>query len=255
MKSPRESLFFALFLTLSAAARAEPLMVFAASSLKESFETIAAEYERRNPGDEVELNFGGSQLLKQQIQQGAPADVFASADQATMDDLKVAGLAAEDRTFAKNRLVLVTRKSGQVSSLKDAARPGVKVVVADASVPVGRYTAQVLGKMDRDGRYGNDFQRRIQANTVSQEPNVRTVLMKVALGEADAGFVYATDAATAEEKIDVFVIPNEVNAVAGYPIAVLTKSAQQERAKRFVALVLSEKGQLILKGHGFLPPK
>lgn len=254
-KSARLSITLLFFTALLRPLHAGTLKVFAASSLKESFEAIAAEYKRENPGDEVELNFGGSQALKQQIQQGAPADVFASADQANMDDLKGLGLEADDQVFAKNRLVVVVPKDGKAASLKGLARPGVKVVTADGNVPVGRYTAQVLARMSKDGLYGDDFQKGVQANTVSREANVRNVLMKVSLGEADAGFVYATDAVTAGEKVRVLEIPARVNAVASYPIAALSKSDSPEKARKFIALVLGEKGQGFLKERGFLPPK
>lgn len=251
----RQLLLLLFALLLSGAIRTETLKVFAAASLKESFETAAAQYEQENPGDKVELNFAGSQVLKQQILQGAPADVFASADQAHMDDLKKQGLMKGDRVFARNRLVLAVPKVGKVASLADAGLPGLKVVMADGSVPAGRYTSQVLEKMGKDSRYGADFPERIHANIVSQETNVRAVLMKVSLGEADAGFVYATDAATLLDKVRTIDIPDQVNMIAVYPIAVAVKSAAPAKAQKFVDLVLGERGQSFLRKNGFLPPQ
>lgn len=163
-------------------------------------------------------------MLKQQILQSAPADVFSSADQSAMDNLKKQGFAVDDKIFARNRLVLAVRKGGKVGSLPEISQRGIRVVVADGNVPVGRYTAQVLEKMSQEGVYGDDFQKRVHANTVSQETNVRNVLMKVILGEADAGFVYATDVVTSQEKVNVLPIPDRVNIVAVYPIAVLIHS-------------------------------
>jgi molybdate transport system substrate-binding protein len=251
----RKLQIFLLCLSLFGFAQAETLKVFAAASLKESFEAIADQYKKDNPGEEVELNFAGSQVLKRQIQEGAPADVFASADHVNMDELKKAGFAADDKVFARNLLAVVVPKDSKITSLGGLVRPGVKIVVADGNVPVGRYTSSVLGRMGKAGVYGDDFQKRVQDNTVSRETSVRNVLMKVVLGEADAGFVYVTDAATALDKVRVLNIPEDVNAVASYPIAVLKKSASPDNARKFVALVLGERGQAVLKGRGFLPPK
>jgi molybdate transport system substrate-binding protein len=250
---PRHAALSVLIAAFSVAARADTIRVFAAVSLKESFEAIAVQYERDNPGDMVELNFAGSQVLMQQIRQGAAADVFASADQAHMEGLKNQGLAGQDDVFARNRLVMVAAKDGKVASLKDAARPGIKVVMADGNVPAGRYTALVLDKMDKGGLYGGDYQERVRANTVSLETSVRAVLMKVATGEADAGFVYATDANRIMGKVRSLEIPFHINQVAAYPIAVLTRSASPAKARKFLDLVLGEKGQTLLKERGFLP--
>ena len=242
--------------TIPFAVHAETIRVFAASSLTESFQDIAALFREQSPGDEAEFNFGGSQLLRVQIEEGAPADVFASADHVHMDALIAKGLAGNDAAFARNRLVVVTpRQEPRVKKLGDVSRPGVRVVVADANVPVGRYTTQVLGKMNHAGLFGDDFQKRVTANVVSQETNVRAVLAKVSLGEVDAGFVYATDARTAADKIVVLAIPEKMNVVAEYPIAVLTHSESKAAAARFVALVLDAQGQAILAQRGFEPPK
>jgi molybdate transport system substrate-binding protein len=234
-------------------ASAEVLRVSAAASLTEAFSEAALIYERTHAGDRVELNFAGSQVLRTQIEQGAPADVFASADLVHADALVRSGLLGPTRVFARNRVVVVAPAGeGKLRSLQDLARPGLKLVLAASTVPVGRYTTQVLGKLGAAGLYGDDFQARVQANVVSQETNARAVLAKVALGEADAGFVYATDAATSD-KVRMIDVPQRYNVVAEYPIGVLTKSPLPAQAKAFVELVLGAEGQAILRKRGFAP--
>lgn len=246
---------FVVFLS-AAAVEAETVRVFAAASLTEAFQEIAVVFRQQHPEDDVEFNFAGSQVLRIQIEQGADADVFASADRVHMDGLRDKNLVGTDAVFAKNRLVVVTpRVDPIVRRLVDIARPGVRVVIADANVPVGRYTAQVLGKMNRSYLYGNDFQTRVMANVVSQETSVRAVLAKVALDEVDAGFVYATDAQTAAAKTTVLDIPDRVNVIAEYPIAVVAGTDVEERAAQFVAFVLGEEGQAILAKRGFQTPR
>ena len=238
-----------------ATAAAGTVRVFAAASLTEAFQDIARLFTEQNPGEDVEFNFAGSQTLRVQIEAGAAADVFAAADSVQMDALRSKGLTEPDTTFARNRLVVVTpRHDPKVRGLLDVARPGARVVIADANVPVGRYTTQVLGKMNRAGLFGDDFQQRVMANVVSQETNVRAVLAKVSWDEADAGFVYATDARTATEKVVVLDIPDSMNVIAEYPIAVLVKSEAKAQAARFVALVVGSQGRAILAQHGFQPP-
>jgi molybdate transport system substrate-binding protein len=241
-----------LVATIVTAASAEALRVSAAASLTEAFQEIARVFENVHPGDAVELNFAGSQVLRTQIEQGAPVDVFASADLVHADALKRAGLLGSYTVFGRNRVVVaVPAHDARVGRLQDLARPGMKVVVAGTTVPVGRYTTQVLGKLSAAGLFGDDFQARVQANVASQETNVRAVVSKVALGEADAGFVYATDAASASNKIRAIDIPGRYNLVAEYPIGIVSKSAAGERAQAFVALVLGEEGQAILRRYGF----
>lgn len=230
----------------------EPLRVFAAASLTDAFRELATVFEQQHPGESVELNLAGSQVLRTQIEQGAPADVFASADLVHAEALEQSGLLGPCAVLARNRVVVAVPTDGaRVTRLLDLARPGIKVVVAGSAVPVGRYTAQVLSKMSASGLYGDDFQSRVLANVVSQETNVRVVLSKVVLGEADAGFVYLTDAATASDKIRVLEIPESHNVVAEYPIGVLTRSVVPVRARTFIEFVLGEQGQAVLHKYGF----
>ncbi len=244
------TLLFTLALgTLGGLGAAQELSVFAASSLTEAFEEIAATFEAQNAGAEVLLSFDGSSTLATQISQGAPADVFASADEQQMQGVVDEGLtASEPQIFTRNRLVVITPAAGGISSLEELAEPGLTLVLADSEVPVGNYAREALGKMN--GAFGADFSERVLENLVSEESNVRQVSLRVELGEADAAIVYATDAAVAED-ISVLEIPDELNVVGAYPVAALSESAQPELAQAFVALVLSAEGQRILTGRGF----
>jgi molybdate transport system substrate-binding protein len=243
----------ALFLCLLAGGvRAEdPLRVLAASSLTEAFGEIAGAFVKAHPGPTVEISFAGSQVLRTQIEQGAPADVFASADLAQADALRQAGAITRYDVFARNTLVVaVPAKDAKVQDVRDLAKPGLKIVLAGPAVPAGLYALQVLARLSASGQYGDDFRSRVQANIVSEEPNVRLVLSKVALGEADAGFVYPTDVATTPA-VKAVAIPEELNVTAEYPIAVVEKSAAVARARQFVGFVLGDEGQKILVKHGF----
>jgi molybdate transport system substrate-binding protein len=245
------SLAAAVVLLSAGTGRADTVRVSAAASLTEAFTEIAKAFEKASPGDSVELNFAGSQVLRTQIEHGAPVDVFASADLVHAEALQRAGLLGPTQVFARNRLVVAVPARGSVKSLRDVARPGTRVVVAAPAVPVGRYTAQMLGKLGASGLYGDDFQARVRANVVSEEANVRAVLAKIALGEADAGVVYATDAAAAGDKVRVIEVPDRDNVVADYPIGLVTRAGAPEKARAFVALVLGDAGQAVLRKRGF----
>lgn len=239
-------------LSLPAASAAE-LHVFAASSLTEAFSELGKTFEAEHLNCAVAFNFAGSQLLRTQIEQGAPADVFASADAAQMEPLVRARLVSPQRVFAHNDLVVAaSTRSGKVETLGDLALPGIRVVVAGGTVPVGRYTTQVLEAMDASRAYGDEFLTQVTANVRSQETNVRAVLAKVVLGEADAGIVYRTDVRGAEG-IAVLDIPEHVNVIAAYPIATIRGAASGVLAEAFVQLVTSERGQKVLAAHGFRP--
>src|SRR5207302_7767578 len=161
------------------------IIVFAASSLTDAFRDIATTFQQANPNATVTFNFGASTQLATQLGQGASADVFASADTTQMDNAKQAGaVTGQDQVFARNRLVLITPKDNpaRISAIKDLANPGVKFVTAQPNVPIGQYTAQMLDKATADPAYGADFKAKVEANTVSQEDNVRQVVSKVQLG-------------------------------------------------------------------------
>jgi len=250
----RMMLVLLLAVLLAGAAHAETLRVFAAASLTAAFSEMGEVFESSHPDVMVEFNFSGSQVLRTQIEQGARADVFASADRVHAEALQESGLLGETTLFARNVLVVVTpEKDASVRSLMDLARPGTKIVVAGPTVPAGRYTSQALRKLAGSGLYGDDYQTRVQANVVSQESNVRAVLAKVVLGEADAGFVYRTDAMNDTTKVLVLAIPDRLNVIAEYPIGVLSRADSLDLAREFVDLVTGPEGQAILGKHGFLP--
>jgi molybdate transport system substrate-binding protein len=233
------------------------LLVFAASSLTESLQDTASEFEEDNPGLTVTLNFAGSQQLRTQLEQGAQADVFASANWPQMNAVADVGLlSGEAVSFATNRLVvIVPAESTEITSLEDLAQPGTKLVLAQAEVPVGAYSHNAIDNLADRLQYGTDYADRVLGNLVSEETNVRNVAQKVALGEADAGIVYQTDAMTPDiaERVRVIHIPDEFNVVASYPIAALSESAQPDLARQFVDFVLSDEGEQILGEYGFGP--
>lgn len=226
------------------------LVVFAAASLKEAFGELAKKFEADHAGEKVVLNLAGSQELRAQIEHGARADVLASADMRHMMALAGAKLVAKERIFARNEPVVVVPSSNPAGLARFEDLPKAKrLVVGAAEVPIGGYTVEILRNAGE--RLGDDFARRVEANIVSRELNVRQILAKVALGEADAGFVYRTDVAAASGKVSSIEIPAELNVIADYPIAVTAGSRRPEAAKAWIDLVLSETGQGILEAAGF----
>jgi molybdate transport system substrate-binding protein len=234
------------------------LNVFAAASLTEAFGEIAQDFEADHPGVHVVLNLAGSQQLAQQLAQGAPADVFASADSKQMEAIVDEGRIDPDapQPFAGNRLVVVLPKenAAQIQNLEDLAKPGLRLVIADAAVPVGAYTMQFLDRAAQDASLGEAFRSGFLGNIVSYEENVRAVLGKVVLGEADAGIVYTTDYATvSDEGVRSVEIPEEMNVTASYVIAPLNDSHQAGLANSFIDFILSPRAQAVLEKYGFIP--
>lgn len=236
------------------------LTVFAAASLTEAFADLAEAYERQHTGVDVQLNFAGSQQLAQQLAQGAPADLFASANQRQMTVAVAAGRveATAPQLFASNRLVIVAPADNPagIGTLADLARPDVKLVLAAAPVPAGQYARQILAQVETDPRFDSagsaSFQEAVLANVVSYEQNVRAVLTKVALGEADAGIVYASD--VQGSTVTAIEIGAADNVLALYPLAPTADSVHPELAQAFAHFVLSAEGQRILAAHGLQPP-
>ncbi len=234
------------------------LTVMAAASLLDAFNDLGAQFQAGNPGVTVTFNYAGSQQLAQQIASGAPADVFASANQSQMAAAVKTGRidANAAKFFVQNRLVVVFPKDnpGKLATLQDLSRPGLKLVFAAQEVPVGQYSLDFLNKASRDPAFGADFQAAVRKNVVSYEDNVKSVLAKVSLGEADAGIVYTTDAAgDPKAKVSQLAIPDALNVIASYPIAALKDSSHLALAQAFVDLVLSTQGQATLEKYGFIP--
>ena len=229
------------------------LNVFGAASLTAAFGEIKTKYESANPNVTVTYNFAGSNTLATQITQGAPADVFASADTKNME--KVNTLVNTPQTFAKNKVVVIipANNPGNIKTLHDLANKGVKIAVAGPSVPVGNYTLEVLSKMGQSSEYGPAYESAVKANFVTQETSVSGVVQKVELGEVDAGYVYVSDAYSAGSKVSSIDIPDQYNILADYPIATVKDSKNLSTAESYVQYVLSPDGQAILAKYHFIP--
>lgn len=231
-------------------AGAQTLVVSAASSLTDAFEAVAAAFEAEH-GVRVDLNLAGSSTLAAQILQGAPIDVFASADRRQMQVVRAAGLLADEPLlFARNRMVVVATEDGPVGSLADLAEPGVLLVLAGPDVPAGAYARAAIDGLDEPPT--ENYAERVYANVVSEEPNVRQVAAKVALGEADAAIVYASDAALLDG-VRTIPLPLPPGARPEYPVAVLARSTEPRLARAFVTYLRSPSAQAILERWGFEP--
>lgn len=228
---------------------AQTLTVFAASSLTEAFFDIASDFERAHPGTDIVLNFAGSSTLATQLEQGARADIFVSAD---WPNLLRAADEAEAQVVATNRLVVITSKESPVQMLEQLGTERYFLVLAAEQVPAGRYALEVIEALE--AHYGPAYGEQVLANLVSQETNVRQVAAKVELGEADTGIVYRTDARLLDNSL-MIDIPEAYNVLAEYPAAVMLGSAEPELARRFLEFLLSTEGQAVLQKYGFSAPE
>ena len=246
------ALIVALAVAPVARANEKQLLVFEAASLKDAFAKLAQRFENEHPGVKVVANAAGTQELRAQVEHGATADVFASADHKHMDALVAEGLVAAPSVFTCNEPVVVVRK-GMAPLIRSWAHlpRAERIVVGTPEVPIGAYTLQILQKATKS--QGADFPARVQAKVASRELNVRQILAKVALGEADAGIVYRSDAVSAAGKVQVVSIPPESNVTAEYPIAVVKKAPSPALARQWVDLVKSPAGAQILGESGFIP--
>ena len=230
------------------------ITVFAAASLTDAFTEIGRAFENENSGVSVVFNFGGSQNLRTQIEQGATADVFASANTKEMDTLVSGNFVTQGtpKLFLTNQLVVILPKNNPagITSLQDLSKPNIKLILAAEEVPAGKYARQILDNLNP--QFGADYKDKVLANVVSNEDNVRQAVTKVQLGEADASIVYVSDAVAVPE-LQRIEIPMGVNVIAKYPIAAMTKSTYSELANQFITYVLSSNGQTILKKWGFTP--
>jgi molybdate transport system substrate-binding protein len=250
------SLLLAALAACAAAPDAEgtgEVRVFAASSLQEAFTGVAKAFETEHPALRVRLSFAGSQTLRVQIENGAATDVFASADSVHVTALRDEGLVRDVRVFAHNELVIVTPLDDPagIGSLEDLVRAR-RLVVGTESVPIGRYTREMLRRAAAElspAADGERFDHRVLARVVSEEANARLVRAKVELGEADAAVVYRTDARS--DHVRVVQIPADVNVRADYWVALVPGGGRDEAAERFVGFLTSERGRAILEEHGF----
>jgi molybdate transport system substrate-binding protein len=253
--------FTAIIAKFPPQSKSETLTVFAAGSLTEAFTELAEIYDSENPGTKIQLNVAGSQQLAQQLAQGAPADVYASANLKQMQVVIDAGRIREQAgmgvdIFAANQLTIIYPQGNpaQITNLSNLSQPGLKLVIADNAVPVGYYTQIFLENAEQDASLGLGFKAGVQNNVVSYENSVRAVLSKVILGEADAGIVYISDAWTKNSgQIGQIPIPAHLNVTAHYYIAPLSDSLQKQIAQDFIYFVRSPRGQAVMAKYGFMP--
>jgi molybdate transport system substrate-binding protein len=247
----------ALFISMTTV-NAQTLTVFAASSLSDAFTEIVETFEVQHPEADITLSFASSSTLATQLEQGASADVFASAD---VENVERVVSKNDIMIFAKNTLVVIVNAKADifnedeiddpVGSLPGLATRDYALVLADESVPAGRYARQVLKNLE--ALYGEGYAENVLERLVSNEPNVRQVLNKVVL-EADAGIVYASDATTFQTRYGyTLTIPEAYNVIAEYGMAVLPEGSEPQLAQQFTDFVVSEAGQAVLQKHGFLP--
>ena len=231
------------------------LTVLAASSLTDAFGELAVRFEEQNPGVEVRQSFESSTTLLAQIQQGAPADVFASASEEEMDTAIEEDLTrGNPEVFVKNREVVMVPKDNPagIEEFRDVAEPDVRLVLAEEGVPAADYALEILGKAEEE--YGPGFEKDVLGNVVSREADVRASVNRVVVGDADATFGYASDfTPDIRDRVEVVPIPEDLNIVATYPIAALQDAKEPELARRWIDLVTSEEGQRVLEKWGFEP--
>ncbi len=243
---------------------AEELRVFAAASLTKPFQALQSQFEA-NYNAKLIFNFAGSSALSTQINQGSPCDVFASANTKEMTNIKNANLLLGSSTvFAHNSLRVVVPKTSVVSALLDLAKPGVRIVLADKSVPAGNYALQMLTKID--ATWGNSssplykgtdwvgFSKKVLANVISYETDVEQVVTKTAIGTADTGIAYKSDSINRASDVNFVEIPSDVNQIAVYPIGIISTSTHSALAQKFIDYVMSSDSQKALTDAGFLGP-
>ena len=231
------------------------LTVLAGSSLTDAFGELAKTFEEQNSGVEVRQSFESSSTLLTQIQQGAPADVFASASEEEMDTAVEDGLTnGEPEVFVKNREVILVPKDNPagIQNFRDVAKPDIKLVLAQDDVPAADYALEILGNANEE--YGAGFEDDVLSNIVSRESDVRASVNRVVVGDADATFGYASDhTPDIRDRVEVVPIPPDLNIIATYPVAALKDAEDPELAQKWVDLVTSEDGQRVLDEWGFEP--
>lgn len=232
------------------------LVIMAATSLSECMKTFESEYQKTNPDVRLSFSFAPSQQLAQQILHGATVDLFLSADDKSIQALVEKGMITPENSgqFIANRLLVIANPHSPVVRLLDLSKPGVKIALASEESPAGKYTRQLLDKLTVQGNLGENYKEKVLQNVVSYEGTVRSVVTKVELGEADAGIVYQSDVYPSSiGKVRQILIPDSLNITAVYYYGILNTTPRQEEARKFMELLLSEKGQNIFQGCGFLP--
>lgn len=243
-------------LSMPASPRAVDLTVFAAASLAGVLEDVKVAYEAEYPGTTLTSSSDSSAALETQIEQGAPADIFLSADTANPKKLVDGGFSAgEAVVFATNRLTVVVPSDNPagVASPADLAKSGLKIIAAGDEVPITRYARQLVANLAKEPGYPEGFEAAYDANVVSREDNVKAVIAKVEIGEGDAAIVYATDA-KASTDVRAIDVPDSANVTAKYAAVVVGASADPEAGRTFLAWLTGPDGQAILSKFGFLPP-
>jgi len=243
--------------SLAGGSSSEELVVFYVASLTGAFGEMGQIYEDEN-GVDVMLNFDGTQAIRTQVEQGAIADVFISANKKHMDALMAEGFMDNDTVsiFTENRMVVIVPADNpaDIQSLSDLAEPGVMIVTGVKDAPFGSYTLQVLDKLANDSTYGPKYREAVMSNVISQETSVSHLVSKIALGEADAGFAYQSDISPElSEQVSKVEIPDQYSVVAEYPLGRLKESENPDQAARFIEFVRSTEGRAVLEKYGFQP--
>lgn len=244
---------------LCAEQQPKELTVFCAASLTGAFGEIGQMYKNET-NINVVFNFDGSQVLRTQIENGAYADIFVSANAKQMNLMKNEGFMNNSSitVFTKTKPIIIVPKDNpaKIQNVSDLAKPGIKIVIGTKDVPIGDYTLQILAKLANDSIYGSEFRKKVMANVVSNETNVNYVTSKVALGEADAGIAYKSDITKdMAAKITKIEIPDKSNVIAEYPMGILKQSKYPVQSQEFMNLVESDKGMAVLEKYGFEPTK
>jgi molybdate transport system substrate-binding protein len=243
--------------SLAGGSSTEELVIFCAASLTGAFGEMDQIYEDEN-GVDVILNFDGTQAIRTQVEQGAYADVFVSANKKNMDALMAEGFMDNDSVsiFTENKMVVIVPEDNpaDIQTLSDLAEPGVMIVMGIREAPFGSYAFQVLDNLANDSAYGPEFRDAVMNNVVSQETSVSHLVSKIALGEVDAGFAYQSDISPElSEQVSKVEIPDQYNVVAEYPLGRLKESENPDQAASFIEFVISPEGRMVLEKYGFQP--
>jgi molybdate transport system substrate-binding protein len=247
----------ALVTSTGMAEQPKELAIFCAASLTGAFGEIGLMYKNET-NINVVFNFDGSQVLRTQIENGAYADIFVSANKKQMNLMKNEGLTNNSSitVFTKTKPVIIVPKDNlaKIQNISDLVKPGIKIVIGTKDVPIGDYTLQIMSRLSNDSAFGPEFKKKFMANVVSQEINVNYITSKVALGEADAGIAYDSDITKdLGAKITKIEIPNKYNVIAEYPMGILKQSKYPAQDQEFINLVKSDRGMAILEKYGFEP--